>query len=93
MNDGKETISADDLKTLTQLMNSFVFDVFGLKQETANTAANKALDEAMKIILEMRRETKERKDYAASDRLRNQLAAANITIKDTKDGATWNIQE
>jgi cysteinyl-tRNA synthetase len=45
----------------------------------------------MEVILNMRKEIKARKDFAASDRLRNDLSKFNITIKDTKDGAIWSI--
>jgi len=37
----------------------------------------------------MRAEAKAGKDYSTSDRIREQLAALGITIKDTKEGTTW----
>ena len=47
----------------------------------------------MEVILEIRKDVKAKKDFAASDKLRDDLNKVNITIKDTKDGATWSIQE
>ena len=47
----------------------------------------------MDIILDIRKEAKAKKDFATSDKLRDDLAKNNITIKDTKDGVTWSIQE
>jgi cysteinyl-tRNA synthetase len=91
VNDGKETITLADLAELKQLMNNFVFNVLGLKSETSNTANDKALQGAMEVILELRKEIKARKDFAASDKLRDDLSKVNITIKDTKDGAIWSI--
>jgi len=93
VNDGKETITADDLATLKTTMHSFVFDVLGLKSESSNTSKDKALQGVMDIILEIRKDVKAKKDFATSDKLRDDLAKNNITIKDTKDGATWSIQE
>ena len=90
-NDGKTPLTENDINGLKKLMNNFVFDVLGLESESSNTASDKALKGAMEIILEIRKETKARKDFAASDKLRDDLSKNNITIKDTKDGAVWSI--
>lgn len=93
VNDGKETISTDDLRLLKLLMQQFAFDVLGLKSENSNTTNDKALQGVMEIILDIRKEIKTRKDFAASDKLRDDLSKNKIIIKDTKDGATWAVQE
>ncbi len=93
VNDGKETITADDLAMLKKLMHDFAFDVMGLKSENSNSTSDKALQGVMEVILEIRKDVKAKKDFAASDKLRDDLNKVNITIKDTKDGATWSIQE
>ncbi len=93
VNDGKETITADDLSLLKTIMHNFVFDVLGLKSEQSNSLTDKALQGVMEVILEIRKEVKAKKDFAASDKLRDDLNKLNIVIKDTKDGATWSIQE
>lgn len=93
VNDGKETITADDLALLKNIMHQFTFDVMGLKSETSNSASDKALQGVMEVILDIRKEIKAKKDFAASDKLRDDLNKVNITIKDTKEGATWSIQE
>jgi cysteinyl-tRNA synthetase len=91
-NDGKTPLTENDISGIKKLMHNFVFDVLGLKSESSNNTANdKALQGAMEVILNMRKEIKARKDFAASDRLRNDLSKFNITIKDTKDGAIWSI--
>ena len=92
-NDGKKPLSESDIIGLKNLMHDFVFDVLGLKSETSNTNNNKALQGVMEIILEIRKEIKAKKDFAASDKLRDELSKINISIKDTKDGAVWTIQE
>ncbi|MES2395982.1 MAG: cysteine--tRNA ligase [Bacteroidota bacterium] len=93
VNDSKETITKEDIISLKKLMHEFVFDVLGLKTETSNTASDKALHGVMEIILEIRKEIKAKKDFAASDKLRDDLSKNNIIIKDTKDGSVWTIQE
>ncbi|MFL5765867.1 MAG: cysteine--tRNA ligase [Bacteroidia bacterium] len=93
VNDGKETITADDLAKLKKLMKEFTVDVLGLRSETSGSSSDKALQGVMEVILDLRKDIKAKKDFAASDKLRDDLNKINITIKDTKDGATWSIQE
>jgi cysteinyl-tRNA synthetase len=93
VNDGKETISTEDLNLLKEIMHSFVFDILGLKSENSNTSKDKALQGVMDIILELRNDAKAKKDFATSDKLRDDLAKNKITIKDTKDGVNWSIEE
>ena len=92
VNDGKETITSDDLKTLKELMHAFIFDVLGLKSEQAGAASDSVLKNVMEIVLSMRQEIKSRKDFTAADKLRDDLKKNNITVKDTKDGAVWAIE-
>ncbi|MGZ4118605.1 MAG: cysteine--tRNA ligase [Bacteroidia bacterium] len=93
VNDGKEIINAEDLAILKKLMHGFVFDVLGLKSENSNSSSDKVLQGVMDIILDIRNDVKAKKDFATSDKLRDNLNKLHITIKDTKDGATWSIQE
>jgi cysteinyl-tRNA synthetase len=93
VNDGKESISTDDLKTLKEFMHAFIFDVLGLKSEQASNANDGVLGNVMEIILNMRQEIKSKKDFAAADKLRDDLKKNNITVKDTKDGAVWAIEQ
>ncbi|HET6225291.1 MAG TPA: cysteine--tRNA ligase [Bacteroidia bacterium] len=92
VNDGKESITAEDLKTLKTFMHAFIFDVLGLKSEQAGSLNDGVLNNVMDIILNMRQEIKSKKDFAAADKLRDDLKKNNITVKDTKDGAVWAIE-
>ena len=89
INDGKESISADDKLALEKLANEIVFDVLGLKDEK-NTDDNK-IDGLMQLILQQRSDAKVRKDYAASDAIRDHLKSIGIEVKDGKDGATYSV--
>jgi cysteinyl-tRNA synthetase len=93
VNDGKEMITVDDLNILKTLMHTFVFDVLGLKSELSNTAHDKILQGVMEIILDLRNEAKTKKDFATSDKLRDDLSKNKIIIKDTKEGVSWSIEE
>jgi cysteinyl-tRNA synthetase len=50
-----------------------------------------AVDALVKIALEQRAEARARKDYAAADRIRDELAHAGITVKDTPRGPVWTV--
>lgn len=92
VNDGKETITIEDLVILRELMQNFVFDVLGLKHDNVNASNDKVLDGVMDIILDIRKEAKAKKDFALSDKLRDELAKNKIAIKDTKEGVNWSIE-
>jgi len=51
------------------------------------------VDDLVALVLEQRTAARERKDYAASDSIRDQLTAAGVTIEDTPNGPRWTIKE
>lgn len=86
---GTETISATDLAILDKTFNDFVFGILGLKNETE--ASHDDTAGLMQFILSLRADAKARKDFATSDRIRNELGNLGYNIKDEKDGSTsWN---
>ncbi len=88
-NDGKVALGATAIEELRTLMKAMVFDVLGLLTEAAATGDDTALDGLVQEFIRMRAEAKARKDFATSDRVRDQLAALGIVLKDTKEGTTW----
>jgi cysteinyl-tRNA synthetase len=89
--DGSEKIAAKDLEKLSQLFSVFVFDILGLKNESDTHADEKLTADLMKIIIDVRQEAKDKKDWAASDRIRDSLKSAGITLKDGREGAMWEV--
>lgn len=88
VNDGTDAITADDLKLLTQEMESFIYDVLGLQSEEAG--ANDRLSPVMDLVLELRTKARENKDWTTSDQIRDALAKAGIVVKDSKEGTSWS---
>ena len=86
-------LSQADASALRQLFDDVVGGVLGLKDEEAGASgkAEKALDGVMQLVLESRKKAREEKNWAESDRIRDLLASYGITVKDTKDGATWTL--
>ncbi|MFA6334625.1 MAG: cysteine--tRNA ligase [Bacteroidales bacterium] len=84
-------INPEDKDTLVRLFKDIVTDVLGLADETVQPGSADMLDGVIKLILDIRREAKANKDFAASDRIREKLKAFGIEIKDTKEGTEWNL--
>lgn len=91
VHDGKETINAADLDELLAVFNLYINDILGLKSESEATTGNEAYKKAIDMLLNMRLEAKRNKDWATSDKIRNELTALGFEIKDTKDGFEWKI--
>jgi cysteinyl-tRNA synthetase len=89
VSDGTEKLSSNDLDSLKSLFNVFVFDILGLKDETAGRSDGKLTDDLMKIIIDLRQDAKNRKEWTASDKIREELKNVGIILKDLKDGAEW----
>jgi cysteinyl-tRNA synthetase len=89
--DGKEKISAADLEELKSVFKLFIEDILGLKSENDNSASNESYKKAIDLLLNIRLEAKQNKDWATSDKIRNELTAFGFEIKDTKDGFEWKL--
>ena len=89
---GKETISKSDREMLSKSLHAFVFDVLGLTKIAKTKENNKTLGTVMELVLQMRQQAREQKDWSTADAIRDKLQEAKIIVKDSKDGATWNIQ-
>ena len=91
VHDGKGTISEADLTELKDVFKVFVEDILGLQTEEAAGESNEAYKKAIDLLLQMRLEAKQNKDWATSDKIRNELTALGFAVKDTKDGFEWSL--
>ena len=96
--DHKATICADCLKELKEVMHLFAFDILGLQNRsqesgTRSQEREEAFGKVMDMVLELRAKAKAEKDWATSDKIRDELAAAGFEVKDTKDGVTWKLNK
>jgi len=89
VNDGNATITTEDKETLQQFLKEIVEEVLGLREET-QTGGN-ALNGLMELVLDLRKDVRDKKDFATSDKIRDTLKALNIQVKDGKEGTTWNL--
>ena len=94
--DHKATICAECLEELKQTMHLFAEDLLGLqgannKGQGASAAREESFGKVVDMVLDLRAKAKANKDWATSDKIRDELAALGFEVKDTKDGATWKL--
>ena len=86
-----DAISSNTLQMLKDSFSTYLEDIMGLKN--ASSQDGSALDGVMQLLIDIRKEAKEKKDYSTSDKIRKQLLAQGIILKDEKDGnMSWNIE-
>ena len=84
-------LSKNGFELLQKQMKIFIEDIFGLK--SISGADNEKLQGIMQLVIDIRKEARDKKDFATSDRIRNQLQQLGILLKDEKDGGiSWNIE-
>jgi cysteinyl-tRNA synthetase len=88
-NDGTIALSAENIADLKELLDTFLFDVLGMKSSVTDANADNLDNELMQIIIELRKNAKQNKDYASADAIRDMLSQIGISMKDTKDGVEW----
>ncbi|OUD35294.1 cysteine--tRNA ligase [Flavobacterium sp. FPG59] len=91
LKDNKETLHQEDLQIFTVTMQGFVFDVLGLEDEKLSDTTNNKLEGTVNMLIEMRKQARENKNFALSDQIRDQLIALGIQLKDGKEGTTFSI--
>ena len=88
--DSKETISKSDMVILTETINAFTFDVLGLTNSNSTNNSDK-LQSVVELLIQLRKEAKEDKNYALSDTIRKKLLEKGIQLKDGREGTTFTM--
>ena len=92
--EGDQTITAEDLESLKTMVNRYVFEILGLVDEknAAGQGGKDMISPLVTMLLDMRIDAKENKNWALSDQIRDKLIAIGIRVKDRKDGYDWEIE-
>lgn len=80
-----DSISDELLDLLKKYFHDYIENILGLKAE--QEADDSKLGGVLSLLIELRKDARSRKDYATSDKIRNQLSAMGIMLKDEKDGS------
>ena len=86
----KASLTSADLETFKVIINEFVFDVLGLMNENLQDNSSK-INGVVELLIKLRKEARENKDWALSDQIRDELIALGIQLKDGKEGTTFLI--
>ncbi len=93
--DGNTALTAGDHDAVRAALGavSSMTAILGIHPDewTAAAAGADAVDALVQVALEQRAAARARKDYAASDAIRDQLAAAGVKLEDTPDGVRWSL--
>ena len=88
--DTKATISQADLDSLKELFDTYI-DILGLQTEQSSSKYLDSYKKAVDLLLSLRLEAKQGKNWALSDRIRDELASYGFVVKDTKEGFEWSL--
>jgi cysteinyl-tRNA synthetase len=88
--EGKALITSNDLVDFTATISAFVFDVLGLLNDTKEQASGK-IDGVVSLLIKLRKEARENKDWELSDKIRDELLAIGIQLKDGREGTSYSI--
>lgn len=87
--DKKETINQADLNDLKRFAHDIVFEVLGLQNIEENNSEK--LDQALKILIELRNQARKAKNWELSDQIRDQLLEQGIELKDSREGTNYQL--
>jgi cysteinyl-tRNA synthetase len=87
------TITLEDKDELQKTMSAFMFDVLGLLDKVSeNNDTSDKLSSTIELLIKLRAEARNNKDFALSDQIRDQLQEMGIQLKDGKEGTTFTIK-
>ncbi len=86
VHDQKLKIDQHNLGLLQQLLQDFVVEVLGLKDESAGS---EELPKVLDFVINLRSEAKSNQDYATSDKIRQGMQQIGYQLKDSKEGTSW----
>lgn len=90
INDGREGITKEDLNALQTTLHNFVYDVLGLTKE--EEGGDHYLEDALQLLIELRNDARKRKDFATSDKIRDELSKAGIILQDGPQETTFTLK-
>jgi len=91
---GHDTVTPEDLEMLQGIFSTSLFDILGMKEEKNSSGdREEAYGKVVDMLLQQRMEAKARKDWATSDKIRDELAALGFEVKDTKEGFEWKLNK
>ncbi|MCX6326294.1 MAG: cysteine--tRNA ligase [Bacteroidia bacterium] len=92
VNEGVDKLNSADIESLRNLLETFIFEILGLKSEKEIDIDKPFIDDLIDAILNIRQIIKLNKDWSTSDKIRGELNKIGIIIKDKKEEVDWEIE-
>ncbi len=89
--DNNASITAEDLAILTKTLNQFTFDILGLKDDAKTNSNSDTLTGTIELLIQLRAEAKANKNYDLSDKIRAELLALGVQLKDGRAGTSFSL--
>jgi len=91
---GKAKISEADKKRLQKIFEDFAYEVLGLHKQdlSGNNNDNQTFDKVIQLLIDLRNQARAEKNWALSDKIRDELAKYGIQLKDGKDGTQYSFK-
>ncbi|MEX0362464.1 MAG: cysteine--tRNA ligase, partial [Allomuricauda sp.] len=90
--EGKESITEADKTLLQNTMTTFVHEILGIENQAATEDNSQTLSGVVELLIGLRNEARANKDFATSDKIRDELIALGIQLKDGKEGTTFSLK-
>jgi cysteinyl-tRNA synthetase len=82
-------ISSGTFEKMKKTVNDFAFEILGLEPDADEQ--NSKTEDLVNLLIELRSEARNKKDFATSDKIRDDLQEIGIRLKDDKSGTTFEI--
>ena len=91
---GEVSLDEAQIDNLRNLFNTFLIELLGInvKEGSENEGSSKPFEGAVELLLKIRKQAKDAKDWTTSDQIRDELAKLGFVIKDTKNGVEWKLE-
>lgn len=91
--DGNIRLSQEDIDRLKEVFDEILGEILGIRLGNADSGADLTPYEgAVDLLMEIRANAKQNKDWGTSDLIRDKLAELGFNVKDTKNGVEWSLK-
>jgi cysteinyl-tRNA synthetase len=89
--EGSASVTENDLSLLKDTIQAFVLDILGLENTSKSESGTDKLSGAVEVLIKLRQEARANKNFALSDKIRDELTSVGIELKDGKEGTTFSV--
>ena len=86
-----EKLSTNTLSKSKTFLNSTLQEVFGINIFDINAKTKSLEDELIKLLIDLRMEAKQNKNYSLADNIRKRLNDLGIILEDSKEGTIYRL--